>query len=265
MKNDDENSIEAYLRGELSDKEILEFEMRVTKDDVFKEKYHREKMLFESLNPTKWSFATNPASDVVIEYEEIFKSEDIANLKDAIDEGAYTFERDTNSRSDMYKYIAVAVMIAVIVAVGSLFFLNTTMESLYVQNFDLDELPDLVSRSEDNSSNLVKAQQLFENKKYENVEAILSASSDFDSGYTGPKLLYLGVSQMELGKFDEAEKSFDRLINSDLLDASKGFWYKALLYLKMEDREKAVKLLKKIETERLFNHEKAGKIIKKLE
>lgn len=78
-------------------------------------------------------------------------------------------------------------------------------------------------------------------------------------------MIYKGLSEIELSKYLEAEKTFDSLINSDLIDAEKGYWFKSLLYLKNNKILKCKTLLNKIITESLFNKEKAELLLVDLE
>jgi len=69
---------------------------------------------------------------------------------------------------------------------------------------------------------------------------------------------------MQLNKFDAAEVTFNSLIASDYLDAQKGYWYKALLYLKKKDTETARALLETIIANQYYNDAKAAELIEKL-
>ena len=51
--------------------------------------------------------------------------------------------------------------------------------------------------------------------------------------------LYIGMTQLNLNKPEAAISSFDKVINSQILDRSKGLWFKALLYVKEDDQNLA--------------------------
>lgn len=90
-------------------------------------------------------------------------------------------------------------------------------------------LPSFISREDANKNNLIKAQQLFENKEYEKVLIIFKRELKISDSPDGALYLYTGIAQLELDAYTEAEKTFNKLISSDLIDAQKGNWYKALL------------------------------------
>ena len=69
---------------------------------------------------------------------------------------------------------------------------------------------------------------------------------------------------MESGNLENAKTTFDQLIESDLLDASKGYWYKALLFLKKGEEQEAKVILEKIKSESLYNSLKAGELLEEL-
>ncbi|WP_290702158.1 tetratricopeptide repeat protein, partial [Lacinutrix sp.] len=77
--------------------------------------------------------------------------------------------------------------------------------------------------------------------------------------------LYLGVSQLELENYTEALKNFQKIIDSKTMDQSKGYWYKALTYLKMDDRENAIKEFEiSAYSPKHFNHVEARELLKEL-
>ena len=69
---------------------------------------------------------------------------------------------------------------------------------------------------------------------------------------------------MKIAKTANAIETFNQLIESKLLDASKGYWYKALAYVKAGDKEQAKALLEKITSDSLYNHQKAEELLDKL-
>ena len=69
---------------------------------------------------------------------------------------------------------------------------------------------------------------------------------------------------MELDQFQEAEKTLDSLINSDLVDAEKGYWLKSLSYIKSKEIEKARNTLSIIIKNSYFNYKKATIVLKEI-
>lgn len=77
--------------------------------------------------------------------------------------------------------------------------------------------------------------------------------------------IYSGMAQAELGKLDEAIDQFDLLENSNSLDASRAYWYKALVYLDNDAVQKAKEQLKKLlDTPGNYKFEEAKELLEKL-
>ena len=69
---------------------------------------------------------------------------------------------------------------------------------------------------------------------------------------------------MELNQFQEAEKTLNSLISSNLIDAEKGYWFKSLLYLKSNQIEKVKATLSLIIKNSYFNNKKARELLESL-
>ncbi|WP_299519426.1 tetratricopeptide repeat protein [Winogradskyella sp.] len=263
MSIEDDILIEKYLRGALPEADQKAFLDRLASDAVFKEQYNLEKQLFDALNEDRWSFSNVDGVEIDA-YKEILEGEDVQNLKKTLTEVNTRFnnsnQKKTKSKT-IYYYLAAA---SIVVFLGVQFFFNhnPSSQELYNEYIELNDLPSFASRAHD-SGELPKAQQLFEDKKYK--EALIIFQEQLGaSEFEGNVFLYLGISQIELGEYSAAEKTFEDLINSDLLDSKKGYWYKALLYLKQDRVEETKEVLNKIVVDRLFNSEKARALLAEL-
>jgi tetratricopeptide (TPR) repeat protein len=75
----------------------------------------------------------------------------------------------------------------------------------------------------------------------------------------------LGVSYLEIGEYQKSLQIFNKLLKSDSLDSSKGYWYITLVYLKKGDKQKAKDtLLLILKNEKNFNFRKAEELFDKL-
>jgi tetratricopeptide (TPR) repeat protein len=74
--------------------------------------------------------------------------------------------------------------------------------------------------------------------------------------------MYIGASYDKLNKNDNALIVFDKLSKSPNFDGySRGYWYKLLIYLKEDKRDKAIEIKNIIlKNNYNFNYEKAKKI-----
>ncbi len=106
----------------------------------------------------------------------------------------------------------------------------------------------------------------FSEKKYQETIILCNKVLQNSETIQPNLLLYLGVSQLELSQYQDALSTFSILEKSNAIDFHKAFWYKSLVYLKQENKEKAIVELQKIkENPNYFNHSEAKKILRKIE
>ncbi|WP_111685542.1 tetratricopeptide repeat protein [Winogradskyella tangerina] len=264
MNIEDDILIEKFLRDQLSEAERSLFTERLEVDADFKTQFTIEKQLFETLDEQNWSFIDSN-NEHVDSYKKILASDDIQSLKKtliATNASQNDNGKPSNSTRRLFYYLAAA---SIVIFLGFQFFFNQniTSEALYNDYVNLDGLPSFVSRN-DTENKLSEAQKLFQDEKYE--EALIIFESELNSAEAkGNVLIYQGISQIQLKRYSEAEITFNTLINSDLIDAEKGYWYKALLYLKQDKVDDARNLLHKIKDEKLFNFENASNLLKELD
>jgi hypothetical protein len=262
MSIEDDILIEKFLRDQLTAEELKIFHTRLKSDEEFKAGFDIEAQLFNSLNEEEWSYAENVDDSEIKDYKNILDSVELQNLKKTLEEVNENYQSQNSFK--LYKWIVPLVAASVaLFFVFNIFTRSTSSLDLYNEYSDKGDLPSLVIRGE-SSSNLSKAQQLFENNNYENAltifESALNNSEDKATLY-----LYKGISETELEEFAEAEKTFNELINSDLLDASKGYWYKALLFLKMDEEENAKAVLRTIVDNKFYKFRMAKELLGKLD
>ncbi len=263
MIMEDDILIDNYLKGLLSKNEEQSFLERLESDADFNEKFKLEEQLFNSLNEDSWSFSENKTSEAEV-YKMTLEEDDIQSLKKTLSEVNSQFNSEsskTNNRKILY-YLAAASIIVLLVFQ---FFFNQTMSNLELYNnyVGLDDLPSFVSRSSE-GDNLVEAQELFENKAYEDALVIFKSQMDI-SDSKADVAIYKGLSEIELAMYNDAEQTFNGLINSHLLDAEKGYWYKALLFLKQDRVEDSKQVLNKIISENLYNNNEAEELLKQID
>ncbi|CAL2091290.1 tetratricopeptide repeat protein [Tenacibaculum sp. 190524A05c] len=264
MNLEDDILIENFLRNELSDEERTSFLERIKSDSEFKKQYLLEKQLFESLNEEDWSFVNTIDSKETDEYEALFKSQEIQNLKQVIKNAS------TNSKGDRGKVIRLLTGIAAAVVIG-VFALRPILSpsvldtnTLYTTYADLNKLPSFAERSSgDINENLVIAEKLFKEKNYEKAASTFDDILDSDKSVSGA-YIYAALAQSQLGNFDKAIEVLNELESSDLIDSEKAYWYKSLVYIKANKVEQAKKELKNIIEKSLFNTSKAEELLGKL-
>lgn len=261
MKTSDEILLEKYFREGLNSQEQILFNSRML-DPSFNDQFVLEKQLFECFNENEWSFVENTDQQTVEEYQQLFESDDIQRLKSTLKDGDFGKSKPV-VQSINWKPIIYAVAAAIVLVISIFSFTGDTLQAneVYASYLDKNQLTYTVVRGAGDNVSLNNIQDLFFQNKYKEVLPLINdqiANHDTDI----PTLLIMkGISLTELNKFEEAVIVYDQLINSDYLDSQKGYWYKGLLFLKKEETENAVAILKKIKDKKLYNHDKAVEII----
>ncbi len=246
MSLEEDILIQDFLKNKLSEKERDEVLLRIENDVVFGDKVRFEEQLLLNLNEKEWSISENSNHDEVEVYEKLLRDKSSQELKNTLQE-VNTYYQAKHKKNKLWwlSYASVAA-IALIIGVSIFLSSKTSSQELYANYINLSELPSLVERGKTDHKIFIQAQKAFEAKEYDKVLEALTKGVDTIQNNKATMYLYIGISQMELGKFNEAEKTLTRLIKSNLMDAPKGKWYKALLFLKQDDIAKAKEILLEI-------------------
>jgi len=264
MSLEEDILIEKHLKETLSKSEEKYFSEKMATDNSFREKVIFEKQLFETLSEKDWSFIEETNSKEVETLECIFKSDDLKKTKEAI---SIAYEEYSKPKKKVLKlsYIA-AASVAILIAVYSLLYTtNYSHNELYALYIQPNELRSSIIRGEGNKTkDLTIGETYFNHKDYGKALPIfvkvLPNNKNNASLY-----LYIAISQIELSKYNEAQATLDNLINSDLIDAEKGYWYKSLLFVKSNKLQEARKQLKVVIKNTYFKHKEAKELLSKLE
>lgn len=261
MSLEDDILIENYLKGLLTENEETSFLERLISDAEFKEKFKLEEQLFNTLNDESWSFLNEETSEVEA-YKKLLQEDDLQNLKKTLSQRKVTTNESSSQGNKKLIYYLVAA--SVVLFLGFQFFFNSSKSNieLYNEYLALNDLPSFVSRSND-ATQLADAQHLFENKKYKEALGVFNTYTNKNEDQA-TVLLYKGLAETELGQYNVAEETFDKLINSKFIDAEKGYWYKALLFVKANRIEDAKTVLITITSKNLYNNNKAKALLESL-
>lgn len=257
MDTETHTLIAQFLRGELSNEAQLVFEKKLNNDADFKAQFLFEQQLFQSLNDTDWHFE-HPNSPLVADYKKAFDSEAVLQLESVLKTENAKYQATQKPSNTKYIY-SVAASLLLLVSV-LLFNKHDTPQELYATYLNATELTSIITRGT-HQDELSKAQVYFEHQDYKKALAILETEMQLAENTSGVMYTYVIVCQMQLQQFDKAALSIDTLIQSDLLDAEKGYWYKALLYLKQDDVAQSKAVLTHIVTQQLYNHTKAQALL----
>ncbi len=250
MNSKTQDQIEKYLNGGLSKEETKDFELKLNENYEFAEEVKLYKYVNEGLGEESW-FEMGIEKDN-IQYQMMLKaansSEGQKTQRDLLEAKEVYFAKQRQAKQRRRIYVAISSAAAAL-----LFLLMTTVlapsqssDELFVAHFTNNDMPSLVSRSNDGVNDLFKGIQAYNNENYK--EAI----NYFDNYYTEANAInplvysYSGWAYAYTGDDKKAFSDFNKLADSDHLDSSKGLWFNALLHLKLNETKEAKSSLQKI-------------------
>ncbi len=264
---------ELYLDGKMTAEELKVFEKEIENNEALQNYIETNKQMRLQYSEDNWGFAKDINQNTKVEeLEVLFNSEDTKKTKEAISKASQSYFNTTSKttkggKTGKYKiYFTLAMAACITLLVG--YFINNksqTATELYATYSSWEELPSLAERGDSQGTLLYKGEQAFLAKDYKEaknafLEAI-KASNNFDAN----TLLYLGIAQLELNEYEAALSNFSKVTKSDSLDASKGYWYTGLTYLKQRAKTKAIKTFELIAANATYyNNDKAKTILEAL-
>lgn len=255
-----------YLDNNMSEIESNAFEQELNKNKLLQEYLAINKEMAKQYSDNDWQFLEQPDSKDVDALKDYLKGDDANKLKEAIKIASTSYHqikvKKKPSKRVLYSFLAIAASIVLLVG----FYFSVRNDNIYEDYNSWNELPSLIERGETLDSNLEQAENAFVNKNFNLANTLYLQylkETTKDSNVT--IYLYLGITELELKQKEKALTYFDNVINSNSLDFSKGYWYKALVYLKFEEYEKFKKELQIIAQEQSnYNYKEAKKLLKKL-
>ncbi|WP_271783647.1 tetratricopeptide repeat protein [Aquimarina algiphila] len=266
--SDLEKEIDAYLNGEMTPEMRKVFEDKILNDTEAKKEFELHREMNAVLNENDWEITeTTSQHSKIIQYEAFLKSKKGKAIANSI-QNAENDYFNNKSQSRKKQILLYGVSIAALFVIGLFIFFNSNnsinSQNLYAKYSNWEELPSLTSRNGD--TDLAKAEKLFRQKQYQNALLILEKHQSTNDNTINPQvLIYIGVIQLELNNPEAANKNFQKLLQSNSLDAYKAHWYLALCYLKSEKIKKAKKELEIMIKDTIsFKDENAQELIKQL-
>ena len=255
--------INDYLNGDLSREALIAFKKQMFSDPKLAEEVAINKNLFALHETDVWEDITTLNKDGIA-YQEYLLSDDAKNIKIAINNANNKYKRHSITPIKRYRWYGVAASLVLLIAFSYTFTSNqNTPENLYADFSNLSELPSLTQRS-DADKLLSDAEQLFLNKEYLGAVRSLELYNEKYNNKSANTILYRGICNLELKQYTKAEKLFNELKNSDLLDKNKAYWYLALNSLRQKDVAKTKKILQVIVNNSYYNNKQAKQLLTKL-
>ena len=200
---------------------------------------NEEKSLFDQLMQTNDTFREQ------VVYEEEVQRAITLNERQALKKKLQSFETKKPKRNYTIWYAAASF--AVMLGIGYWTFSNQVDTNAVYEEY-YQSYPNVVAptvRGENSTD--IKSEAFYSYDSGDYAKALTLFSKLYDTEKEDYSLFYKSLSLMELKRFDEALSSFEQFD----LQKNNGFtpyvkWYKALTLIKLEQKEKAVVLLKEL-------------------
>ena len=262
------NQIEAFIGGTMNASERSIFEKEIKSNAALRKEVDLHRSLKKAIQGEELDLVKNEEDNATFtQIREIRRSEKYTTIEDSIGKiaDAY-FEKEviTQKPKRWLYYIGSAVAVVIIAFLIQYNTRTLSTETLYAEYSNWQDLPSLTLQNT-TANILAEGEQLFLTNEYAKAIVIFSEIAENQSlknELPNPYVLsYLGASYLEINDYENALSTFDQLLRSNSVDSSKGYWYKAMVYLKQGNKEKVREELKLIlGDEDNFNFQKAQEL-----
>jgi len=250
MDNIDNITISKYINGELAGEELIQFESLLQQNKALADEVYFHKIVDETLEE-------NYRTTSKIDESERLEFEGI--LSKVIEKASIT------SPSPIKKLLPLALAAAILLFLipGSLLFLLSGSQNGNSKLADEFDKPyTYLSEPTLNSGNIEEGIKAYQAKDYE------TALNIFENNSSGNLKLQLakGYTEYKLDKYNEAINTFNSVLKKtgDTTLRNTANWYLALTYLKKDNKNQAIKLLKQLPENADF-YKQAQTLLQKLE
>ena len=238
-----ETLFEKYLQGQLTEKEQQEFETLLRNDLDFKEEVEFQTDVKRAV-----------ASQEEKEFIEILSDFELENEK-----------KKYSIKSTRIKWLVAA---SILFICGITYFFTANQESssqdLFVQNFKpYRNVVNPIVRGEDTQSIENKAFSAYQTGDYE--DAIFLFTKLYISDEQSYFLFYKANALIQLNRAEEAIPLLQQYAKTLDSLSDKSFWYLAMAYLQLDDKENAKKMLNLNIEKNKYKVKEAKKLLKKLD
>lgn len=235
--------IDDYLRGHLAPEAHEAFEKAMETIPELKEDVVLSKDLMLSLDKNNWNtHHYNQKSSEVIALRNRLRTEEYTTLANTIASvgNDYLKEAQHTPKKRHWRYPA-SVAAAVVLLISSYFMLKSnTLEDQYDAYANWESLPSVIEKGTDDISIVLQLENDYVNGNYRNIIDASETIYLLNTPERAFALQYLGAAYFETAQYDLAVNTFDHLTQLNSLEQSKGYWYMLLVYLKTENKEKAL-------------------------
>lgn len=263
MNGDQLKKIDRYLMKQMSSEEENLFEEQMSNDDSLRKEVELSKEINHYLSDEK-SSSKIPNNEFVDKTRAFIKSDEAKQFKAKI---LKIGNRKTTPKPSKRRSFLIAASIAIFIAIiSSFFFFNEdNSQKLYAEFYNQNDLPTFTKR--DGIVSILKDGEVaFLDKDYKKATQLFTAYLNETENPDPNVFIFRGASNMMTDHFDSAISDFDKMINSNHIDHLRGRWFKALTFLKMNDKIRARTSLEKItKNSSNFRYNEALELLERLD
>lgn len=264
MTDDLKVKIAAYIAGNLSSEEVDVLEEAIANNPELKEEVALERQMYLHINGEAPN-GDSPENDYTQSLRSFMRSNEAKELNTKILKSRTEYRNKRRKQRNLKVILAAAVVTLLFIAgKGLIFPKNQTPGELYDQYYRTEDLPSFRKRGTDKST-LQEAITLFNNYEYKEALGLFNTYMDKEEDVSLSIHVYSGISYTALEDEQHATEEFDKLINSKSIDRSKGLWFKALSYLKLGNKERAIEALEILKNKRGFKYKETQLLLEQLD
>ena len=255
--------IESYIGNAMSDEEKALFEQQIEQDLKLKKEVALAKELNHFLRDEVISEQTDTKSTK--EMAAFLRSKEAKKIEDTLLKVKHEYKaKTTTPKKKNYLLVAASIAFLLISSIAYYIHEQSTPQKLYAQYYSVTDLPSVLKRG-NQQDNLVKGVLKFNESDYTEALKLFDSYKNLNTDLNPSVYLYTGVANMQLEQYNNALAAFDKMIQSNSIDHSKGLWFKALLYLKKGNKTEAkITLTKIVKDTQNFKFKEAKALLKKL-
>lgn len=263
--------ISDYIHGHLNEEDKRSFESRMRVDEDLRKEVLLHTGISISVKEEGWMHLDHKNNQKGIDHiKEVRRSKEISDLEAKIKgvSNSY-FKNKKNKRGNNFKkyFLGVAAAAAICLFIVKMVNVDPSMSGLYQNNVNWDQ--SLLSKIEQSKTHNDPGQigeSLFKNGEYNKAKELFLGIVSQKENPDTHSLMYLGASYTELEEFDKAIDVFNQLLNQNTLDSNRAYWYKAMVYLKQNNKDAAILELNVLtDNKQNYNYDKAKELLDQLE
>lgn len=268
MRLDDDiyDRIISYLNGEMTTAEKHDFESDLKNNAELNETVSIMQNMETIYSDEDWHLLKNEPERIK-EASLLFNTDDVKAFSENVRISEEKFRRKSLRRnSKVLHYISTIAAAGLIAFFLNYYFgANPSSDSLFETYYNTQDLPSFVVQNDEINLS-IEAETLFREDKFEEALQLFSNVNESSNTLNPNVVLYMAICNLELKRYEEALNYLDALENSNTIDFHKAYWFKSLIYLKQDQKDKAIISLRiLLKNEDYFNHEKAVRLLSELE